>query len=64
MRVVHEDCGHEVSVEIRCPECERAVAAQELRAKPRRGVTEAPAAGEPGCISGRLMSAGGVRLER
>jgi DNA-binding HxlR family transcriptional regulator len=64
VRVVHEDCGHEVSVEVRCPECERAVAVEELRAKPRRGVTGAPAAGEPGCLSGQLLAGGGVRLER
>jgi DNA-binding HxlR family transcriptional regulator len=65
VRVVHEDCGHEVSVEVRCAACERAVEVEELQAKPRRGVIDAPpAAGAPGAISGGLLAGGGVRLER
>src|ERR1700680_5009637 len=34
VRAVHEDCGHEVRVEVRCEHCEREVDHHELRAKP------------------------------
>jgi DNA-binding HxlR family transcriptional regulator len=65
VRVVHEECGHQVAVEARCPHCERALEAGELRATPRRGVVEAPQAGEPGSVSGRMLTGGeGVRLAR
>jgi DNA-binding HxlR family transcriptional regulator len=67
VRVVHEECGHEVRIEPRCPHCERAVAPQALRALPRPGVVLAPGPGQPGFVSGtRLRAAGsaGVPLAR
>jgi DNA-binding HxlR family transcriptional regulator len=65
VRVLHDDCGHEVRVEVRCAHCEREVRTGELRAKPRGGVVRAPAEHEPGSVSGRrLLSDGtGVSLE-
>lgn len=65
VRVTHGDCGHEVRVELRCPQCEREVEAGELRASARGGVVEAPTEHEPGAVSGRRLLAGGegVRLE-
>ncbi len=65
VRVVHHDCGHEVDVEVRCETCDRAVEPGELRAKPRRGVVEAPGEGEPGRLSGMRLQASreGARLE-
>jgi DNA-binding HxlR family transcriptional regulator len=64
VRVLHEPCGHDVRVEVRCPHCEREAAAGELRAKARGGVVEAPGEHRPGGVSGRrlLASAQGVRL--
>lgn len=67
VRVVHEECGHEIQVELRCPHCERSAAPGELRALPRPGVAAAPGPGEPGSVSGsRLRAAGsaGVPLAR
>ncbi|HEY1450833.1 MAG TPA: helix-turn-helix domain-containing protein [Solirubrobacteraceae bacterium] len=64
VRVLHEQCGHDVRVELRCPQCEREVAAAELRAKPHAGVTDPPGEHQPGAVSGRrlLESREGVRL--
>jgi DNA-binding HxlR family transcriptional regulator len=64
VRVSHEDCGHDVRVEVHCPHCEREVAAGELRAKLRGGVAEPPGEHQPGAISGRrlLASPDGVHL--
>jgi len=64
VRVTHEQCGHEVRVEVRCPHCEREAALAELRARPRAGVSAAPSPEEPGHVSARrlLSDAGGVRL--
>ena len=67
VRVVHEECGHEIRVELRCPHCERAATPQALRALPNPSVTAAPGPGEPGSVSGtRLRDAGvaGVSLAR
>ncbi len=65
VRVLHEPCGHDVHVEVRCEHCEREAAAGELRAKARRGVVDPPAEGAPGSITGaRLVSsADGVPLD-
>jgi DNA-binding HxlR family transcriptional regulator len=65
VRVVHEDCGHEVRVEVRCPHCERALPVGELRVKARGGVVRAPGEHEPGSVSGRrlLSDRAGVSLE-
>jgi DNA-binding HxlR family transcriptional regulator len=65
VRVLHDDCGHEVCVEVRCAHCEREVQTSELRAKARGGVVRAPGEHEPGSVSGRrLLSDGaGVSLE-
>jgi DNA-binding HxlR family transcriptional regulator len=65
VRVVHEDCGHEVSVQVRCEHCDREVELDQLRAQARRGVVSPPGEHQPGHVSGlRLTSSGeGVRLE-
>jgi DNA-binding HxlR family transcriptional regulator len=65
VRVAHEECGHEVHVELRCPQCEREVEASELRARARVGVVDMPARHEPGAVSGRRLIAGkdGVPLD-
>jgi DNA-binding HxlR family transcriptional regulator len=64
VRVQHEQCGHDVHVEVRCPHCEREAASGELRARARGGVVEAPAEHQPGAVSGRrlLSSDEGVTL--
>ncbi|HEX3434920.1 MAG TPA: helix-turn-helix domain-containing protein [Solirubrobacteraceae bacterium] len=64
VRVLHESCGHDVHVEVRCVHCEREAATGELRAKARGGVVEAPAEHQPGGVSARrlLASAQGVAL--
>jgi DNA-binding HxlR family transcriptional regulator len=65
VRVVHHDCGQEVSVEVRCETCDRELELGDLRAKPRRGVVDAPGEGEPGRLSGMRLQASreGARLE-
>jgi DNA-binding HxlR family transcriptional regulator len=64
VRVVHEDCGHAVNVEVRCPHCERGVAPGELLARLSGRVGSAPEEGEPGNVSGRRLSTvrDGVRI--
>ena len=64
VRVVHEECDHEVRVEVHCPHCERSIPSNQLRAKPRVPLSHAPRETQPGRISGqRLYSAEqGVRL--
>jgi DNA-binding HxlR family transcriptional regulator len=64
VRVQHRPCGHDVRVEVRCPDCERETAAGELRALARAGVIDPPAEHEPGAVSGRrlLGSRDGVSL--
>jgi hypothetical protein len=64
VEVVHEQCGHVVGVEVRCPHCERALAPAELRARPRAG-GRAPRSGEPGHVSGRRLGSSreGIRLQ-
>jgi DNA-binding HxlR family transcriptional regulator len=57
VRVVHGAGDHEVSVEIRCPQCERQVGASELRAKPRRPLADTAAVPAPGNVSGRRLYA-------
>jgi DNA-binding HxlR family transcriptional regulator len=65
VRVVHQDCGHEVRVQVSCEHCRRDVELDELRAKPRRGVASMPDEREPGRLSGLRLSASreGARLE-
>ncbi len=65
VRVEHEDCGHEVRVEVRCPHCERALEPGELRAKPGVRPSKPPGEHEPGSVSGRRLyaSGDGLRLE-
>jgi DNA-binding HxlR family transcriptional regulator len=55
VRVLHDDCGHEVTVEIRCPRCDRATTPGELRAKLSDESLNPPAEGSPGYISGRHL---------
>jgi len=65
VRVVHEDCGHDVRVEVRCPHCGRALAPTELRAKPGAALQHAPPEHQPGSVFGRRLLADedGVRLD-
>jgi DNA-binding HxlR family transcriptional regulator len=65
VRVEHADCSHQVSVEVRCPHCERELEVGELRAKPQGRLPHPPGAHQPGGLSGRRLyaSAEGVRLE-
>jgi DNA-binding HxlR family transcriptional regulator len=64
VRVVHDECGHDVRVEVRCSHCEREAAADDLRARARGGVVDAPGEHQPGGVSARrlLASADGVSL--
>jgi len=63
--VEHADCGHEVSVEVRCPHCARELEVGELRAKARIKPRHMPGEHDPGGLSGRrlIASKDGVRLE-
>jgi DNA-binding HxlR family transcriptional regulator len=61
VRVQHAECGHDVSVEVRCQHCERELAIAELRASVRRGVVDPPSEHEPGAVSGRRLLQGGKR---
>jgi DNA-binding HxlR family transcriptional regulator len=66
VRVTHDECGHEVRVEVRCEHCEREVQTGELRARARAGVVkQVPAEHRPGSISARRLVAAheGVSLE-
>jgi DNA-binding HxlR family transcriptional regulator len=58
VRVQHAECGHDVRVEVRCPQCERELAAAELRATVRGGVVDLPGEHEPGAVSGRRLLEG------
>lgn len=67
VRVVHEECGHEVRVEVDCPHCKRNVTINELRAKPRTALPpslpgpdtqpgqQQPGQQRPGEVSGRRL---------
>jgi DNA-binding HxlR family transcriptional regulator len=66
VRAVHDECDHDVRVEVRCEHCQREVAAGELRARPRWPLAgDASSLPVPGNVSGRRLYAsdGGVRLE-
>jgi DNA-binding HxlR family transcriptional regulator len=65
--VTHEQCGHEISVEVRCEHCERELQARELVARTRSapsGDARGPREGQPGYVSARRLSSEreGVRL--
>lgn len=64
VRVLHEHCGSEARVQIRCPECVRELAPEELRAVPGRPPADPPREGEPSFISGRRLygAAEGINL--
>jgi len=65
VRVVHEACGEEVRVEIRCTCCGREVQPGELHARPGHARVKPPAPGEPGYLSGRrLYAPDGAALAR
>ena len=55
VRVLHDQCGAEAHVELRCPQCQRELAADELRAVPGRPPANPPREGEPGYLSGRRL---------
>jgi DNA-binding HxlR family transcriptional regulator len=60
VRVIHEECGEPVRVELRCEHCERAVQPRELRATLSGKLSKPPREGEPGSVSGhRLYAASG-----
>ena len=61
VRVRHAECGHDVRVELRCPQCERELATAELRAAARGGVVDPPGEHEPGAVSGRRLLEAGRR---
>jgi DNA-binding HxlR family transcriptional regulator len=65
VRVVHDECGHDVRVEVRCPHCEREAATAQLRARARGGVVDPPGHHQPGAVSGQrlLASTHGVPLD-
>jgi DNA-binding HxlR family transcriptional regulator len=66
VRVLHDDCGHDVRVQLRCEQCEREVAADELRAEPRWPLeADASSLPGPGNVSARRLyaSSSGVRLD-
>lgn len=48
VRVVHERCGHEIRVEVRCPQCEREVTHEQLWAKPSETLFETAGEAQPG----------------
>jgi DNA-binding HxlR family transcriptional regulator len=64
VRAVHDDCGHDVRVEIRCEHCQREVATAELCALPRDPQVDPSSLTGPGKVSGRRLYASteGVRL--
>jgi len=64
VQVLHEDCGHEIRVELRCEHCGRELPADSLRARARRGVTKAPTGDAPGQLSAKRLTSSpdGVRL--
>lgn len=69
VRVVHEECDHEVRLEIRCPHCERDVTPGELRAKPRAPLSyaagvERPSRGHPGKDHLGIDQPGAVSAQR
>ncbi|MCW3019269.1 MAG: transcriptional regulator [Solirubrobacterales bacterium] len=57
VRVLHQDCGHEVSVGVRCECCARELEAHELVAVPGEPVAHPPRRGEPGHLSGARLYA-------
>jgi DNA-binding HxlR family transcriptional regulator len=66
VRVLHGECGHDVSVEVRCPDCDRKLELAEVRATLRTpGARGAPRAGQPGYVSAARLAveADGIALE-
>jgi DNA-binding HxlR family transcriptional regulator len=66
VRVTHDECGHEVRVEVRCEHCEQTLDTDELRASARAGVVKRlPAEDQPGSVSARRLAAAqqGMSLE-
>ncbi len=64
VQVLHEDCGHEITVELRCEHCGCELPVDSLRARARRGVTKAPTGEAPGRLSAARLTSSpdGVRL--
>ena len=64
VQVFHEDCGDEITVELRCEHCERDLPVDSLRARARRGVAKPPTGDEPGQLSATRLTSSpdGVRL--
>jgi DNA-binding HxlR family transcriptional regulator len=66
VRILHEECGEPVSVELRCSHCERQVGSGELLATPGDPVPHPPSEDEPGYLSGRRLytAAAGIPVGR
>jgi DNA-binding HxlR family transcriptional regulator len=64
VRVVHAGCGQDVTAELRCEACERALSPGELAALPGDPVADPPRPSQPGYVSGRRLhrAEGGARL--
>jgi DNA-binding HxlR family transcriptional regulator len=63
--VTHGECGHEISVEVRCEHCERELELRELVAQTRSRDARGPAEGQPGHVSAERLGSSpeGVRLD-
>ena len=65
VRVLHEQCGEEVSVQLRCEHCDTALAPHDLLATLARAGGRIPSEGEPGRITAGLLAAApdGIRFK-
>jgi DNA-binding HxlR family transcriptional regulator len=65
VQVLHGDCGHEVTVQVRCEHCDRALEQAELRAKLSGVGAGDVGPGDPGYLTGSRLaqSKDGVPLE-
>jgi DNA-binding HxlR family transcriptional regulator len=57
VRVVHDGCGHDVSVEVRCAHCDSEVPAQDLRVTLASPDARLPGEGDPGHVTAGLLAA-------
>jgi DNA-binding HxlR family transcriptional regulator len=65
VEVVHEECGHEIAVQVRCEHCDRELQPAELRARLSGAGTGSIEPGDPGYLTGKrlALSDGGIGLE-
>jgi DNA-binding HxlR family transcriptional regulator len=57
VRVLHDECGHDVSVQVRCDHCDSEVAAQDLRVTLASPDARLPRDGTPGHVTAGLLAA-------